>query len=285
MQPGERIDIIRRVATRLGSEDDWTIIDLVLEQFGFHTRWEWSGTTESYVIECLKEGNDRGLVAIDQYLMGHERPEDEPWEGEGFRLFLTHVAKKKRVAHDLKSHLRYFGVDAFVAHDDIQAGKEWQVVIESALRSCDALAGLLHDGFRKSDWCDQEVGFAIGRGIPVVPVQYDRLPYGFFGSFQAVLNAGDLSTKQLAKQLVQLLLRDKRTSHKLAESIVRCLVDASSFDQANDLARMLSQDAPVVTHDQVKRLREAEQQNSQLQGAFHFSRHISRVEAKIAASP
>ncbi len=173
MQPGERVIVIKRVAEQLAATDDWGEIDLVLEQFGFPISDHWQGGMKSYIIEFIKDGSDDSLVAIDQFLMGDSQPRDEPWENKGFRLFLTHVATQKQVAHSLKSCLQFYGVDAFVAHDDIQPGKGWQLVIESALHSCDALAGLLHKGFRKSDWCDQEVGIAMGRGVAVVPIQYD----------------------------------------------------------------------------------------------------------------
>lgn len=281
MQPGERIDIIKRVATRLAAEDNWGDIDLVLEQFGFQIEQQWRGDYKSYITHCLKNGGDSSLAAVDQYLMGHSRPGDEPWEDERFRLFLTHVATKKQTAHSLKSCLRLYGVDAFVAHEDIQPGKEWQIVIESALHTCDALAGLLHKGFRKSDWCDQEVGFALGRGIPVVPIQYDLLPYGFFGSVQAVNNAATQQSKTLARNLIQILLKDKRSSAQLAETIVDELSNATSFDQANKLSRILAEEAPLLSKNQVEQLREAEKENDQLQGAFHFDRHLSRIEAKI----
>lgn len=281
MQPGERIDIIKRVATRLAAEDNWGDIDLVLEQFGFQIEQQWRGDYKSYITHCLKNGDDSSLAAVDQYLMGHSRPGDEPWEDERFRLFLTHVATKKQTAHSLKSCLRLYGVDAFVAHEDIQPGKEWQIVIESALHTCDALAGLLHKGFRKSDWCDQEVGFALGRGIPVVPIQYDLLPYGFFGSVQAVNNAATQQSKTLARNLIQILLKDKRSSAQLAETIVDELSNATSFDQANRLSRILAEEAPLLSKNQVEQLREAEKENDQLQGAFHFDRHLSRIEAKI----
>lgn len=281
MQPGDRIDIIRRVATRLGSENDWAVIDLILEQFDLPTRRTWSDTKDSYVIDCLKDAHDDLLLAIDQYLMGHSPPSDEPWEDNGFRLFLTHVASRKQVAHELKSYLRIYGVDAFVAHDDIQAGKDWQIVIESALRSCDALAGLLHEGFRESEWCDQEVGVAFGRGVPIVPIRFDLLPYGFFGSVQAINNASDLQTRELGYRLVLILLKDKRTAGKLTESIVCALADATSFKQANLLSQMLNEEAPLISSDQAQRLREAEKENDQLQGAWRFDRHLSDIESRI----
>ena len=284
MQPGQRIDIIKRVATRLADGDDWDEIDLVLEQFGFQTARQWERDKRSYIIHFLKKGDDSNLAAIDQYLMGNSRPGDEPWEDGMFWLFLTHVATQKQAAHSLKSCLRFYGVDAFVAHDDIQPGKEWRFVIESALHSCDALAGLLHEGFRESAWCDQEVGIAWGRGIAVVPIQFDLLPYGFFGSVQAVNNAATKPPKTLARNLVQVLLKDKRTSDKLTKAIVNELACAASFGQANDLSRILAKEAPLLSKDQAAQLRKAEKENDQLQKAYDFDGHLSSIEAKIHAT-
>lgn len=284
MQAGERVDVIKQVADRLAAEDDWSEIDLILDQFDFKTMEIWNDTKKAYVFECIKEAADSQLSALDQYLMGHARPGDEPWESDEFRIFLTHVSNKKQVAHALKSCLRYYGVDSFVAHDDIQAGKQWQTVIESALHSCDALVGLLHEGFRESDWCDQEVGIALGCGVPVVPIQFDLLPYGFFGSLQAEINASMKEPKDLARTVVEILLRDKRTSDKLAEALVERLIHATSFEQANRLSRMLDLEAPLLSSKQVERLREAEKQNDQLEHAFDFDHHISSIEAKIRAT-
>ena len=284
MQPGQRVDVIKRVATRLAATEDWGEIDLVLEQFGFPTSDYWDRDMRSYIVKSLRDGDDDDLAVIDQYLMGHSRLGDEPWEDERFRLFLTHVATQKLAAHELKSCLRFYGVDAFVAHDDIQPGKEWQVVIESALHSCHALAGLLHVGFRESDWCDQEVGIALGRGIAVVPIQFDLFPYGFFGSVQAVSNAAIQQPGALALNLVKVLLKDKRTSARLTGAIVDELARAASFDQANKLSRILAEDAFLLSREQAEQLRKAEKENDQLQGAFRFDGHLSLIEAKIDAT-
>lgn len=285
MNPGQRVDVIKRVVTHLTATDDWTEIDLVLEQFGFQTSDFWQGDMKSYIVDSLKRGdNDDGLAAIDQYLMGDTSPGDAPWDDDRFRLFLTHVATQKQVAHQLKSCLLPYGVDAFVAHDDIRPGREWQLVIESALHSCHALAGLLHQGFRESDWCDQEVGIALGRGIAVVPIQFDLLPYGFFGSVQAVNNAAIQEPEALALNLVNILLKDKRTSEKLTGAIVDELAHATTFDQANRLSGILAQDAPLLSRAQTGQLRKAEQTNDQLQGAYYFGRNLSSIESKIDAT-
>ena len=273
-----------RVAARLEATEDWGEIDLILEQFGFSTSASWDQDKKSYIICNIKNGTSDNLAAIDQYLMGHSRPRDAPWEDERFRLFLTHVAAQKLAAHALKSCLRFYGVDAFVAHEDIQPGKEWQLVIESALHSCDALAGLLHKGFRESDWCDQEVGIALGRGIAVVPIQFDLLPYGFFGSVQAVNNAAVQEPATLALNLVKVLIKNKKTSEKLTGAIVDELTRAASFDQANRLSRILAEDAPLLSREQTEQLRKAEKKNDQLQGSYDFDKNLSSIEGKIEAT-
>ena len=211
------------------------------------------------------------------------------WERELLNIEDLEVRDRRELAEldrhlSLKSCLRFYGVDAFVAHDDIQPGKEWQFVIESALHACDALAGLLHEGFRESAWCDQEVGIAWGRGIAVVPIQFDLLPYGFFGSVQAVNNAATKPPKTLARNLVQVLLKDKRTSDKLTKAIVDELACAASFGQANELSRFLAKEAPLLSTGQAAQLRKAEKENDQLQKAYDFDGHLSSIEAKIHAT-
>jgi hypothetical protein len=42
MKPGERVDLLKMLAGRLG-ERDWDDIDLILRQFGFRWSDEWHG--------------------------------------------------------------------------------------------------------------------------------------------------------------------------------------------------------------------------------------------------
>lgn len=77
-------------------------------------------------------------------------------------------------------------IDAFVAHDSIEPTEDWKAVILHALASCDACLALLTPGFHESVWCDQEVGFCIARDVLVIPLNFGLMPYGFFGSYQAL---------------------------------------------------------------------------------------------------
>jgi TIR domain-containing protein len=96
---------------------------------------------------------------------------------QDFRLFLSHKAEVKKETSALKERLEAFGASCFVAHVDIHPTKEWQDEIESALSSMDAFVALLTEKFHESDWTDQEVGFALARGVPIVAVRLGRDPY------------------------------------------------------------------------------------------------------------
>ena len=105
-------------------------------------------------------------------------------------VFLTHVSKIKEKTSQLKVALADYGMHGFVAHEDIEPTKEWQDEIEAGLASMDALVASLSPGFNESKWCDQEVGVAIGRRVPIVPVRIDLDPYGLFGKYQAIQGKG-----------------------------------------------------------------------------------------------
>jgi hypothetical protein len=281
MQPGERIAVIKRIARRLAAEDDWNEIDFTLDQFGFRTLDSWPGTQYEYVRYLLKNEPPDKIAALDQYLSGHASPDEEPWEDGRFRLFISHIANQRLAAHELKCAVAFYGVDGFEAHEDIKPGREWQRVIEAALHSCDALTALLHQGFKESSWCDQEVGFALGRGVPVVPMKIHLDPYGFFGLVQAI-SPGTRKPKDVARELVDIHLNDKRTSEVLTEAIVRRLMEAQSFDQANGLAKLLSEKPERVTRDQMTRLRKAQKENGQVESAFDVEHAFAKIERALA---
>ena len=117
-----------------------------------------------------------------------------------------------------------------------------------------------------------------------MPIEFDLLPYGFIGSVQAVRNATNVDLEIVANSLVKVLLADKRSSGDMTEAVVKRLSVATFYDQANGLSKLLDEEAPLISSSQVERLREAEKENNQLQGAFDFDRHLSSIEAKISAS-
>jgi hypothetical protein len=69
----------------------------------------------------------------------------------------------------VKGFLSTFGMDVFLAHDDLQPSAEWQKEIVQALRKCDVFIPLLTRSFHSSLWTDQETGIAIARKKLILP--------------------------------------------------------------------------------------------------------------------
>ena len=123
---------------------------------------------------------------------------DTMWKPGYFRLFISHVSKYKESASNLKNSLATYGIDCFVAHEDITPSKEWEVEIENALFTMDALCAIVVPEFNGSQWCDQEVGIALGQHKLVISVNKGENAYGFFGKFQA-LKSKSTSTDMAAE--------------------------------------------------------------------------------------
>lgn len=143
----------------------------------------------------------------------------ENWrETKRFRLFISHVSKDKDKATRLKEALAPFGIDGFVAHEDIHPTLEWQGQIERALHTMDAFVAFLTEGFSASCWTQQEVGFAFGRGTKVISFKMeDEDPTGFISKQQA-LPRRSRNAEAVAKEIVGILKLDERTRQRLVEA-------------------------------------------------------------------
>ena len=153
------------------------------------------------------------------------------WKYNYFRLFISHLTADKTRAASLKSILERCGIDCFVAHEDITPSKEWQKVIESALGSMDAMCAIITPDFNKSKWCDQEVGFALGRRRIVIPIDSGAIPYGFIGKWQAIPTK-DKSRQQVADAIFNAICINELTRGVYLEKLVNLIISANKKDEA-----------------------------------------------------
>lgn len=180
----------------------------------------------------------------------------------GYRVFLSHVSAEKVNVAALKERLRLFGVSAFVAHEDIAPTAEWQNEIENALASMDAFVAVLSESFHRSKWTDQEVGFALARGVPIIALKLGCDPYGFIGKFQAL----SCSWSEAGSELVKVLIGNEKMLNAYISSLPKC----ESFDRANQLASVLHS-IERLNGKQAQRIVEAYNANPQLQGGYGFN--------------
>ena len=190
------------------------------------------------------------------------------WGSEHVRVFLSHKATVKENTSQVKQALARCGVAAFVAHEDIEPTEEWQREIERALFSMDALVALLSEDFHDSNWTDQEVGVAIGRGVPLIAVRLGMDPYGLMGKGQGLGGCSWADPNGVAVKVFQLLHKRLPDKSRLFECALSAYSKSGSFaDFAWKVEHLLSL-FETLTTDQVERVVEAYRANGQNKSSF-----------------
>lgn len=253
LSPAQRISMIRESGTLLDKQD-WPDIRLVLgqHQIATHSRYDDERDTKSsYVIHCIQDVHDDTLTALHTYLMeeaGGGQPGQSPWSSNRVRLFCSHLAEHKQLVGDVGQHLERYGIESFIAHDSIEPSKEWCDVIEAALADCDAMIVLVHPGFLESKWCNQEVGWVLGRKRHVLPLSYGIDPPGFLGKYQALPCHG-LTPERTAHRILDWLSSIKALHSRLAPSLVDAFVNSSSWNFTRCVVPYLEQIGAVEDND------------------------------------
>ena len=184
------------------------------------------------------------------------------WGDVGFRVFLSHKSEVKKETAVLKDGLRLFGISCFVAHEDIHPTKAWQDEIENALASMDGFVALMTEGFHDSNWTDQEIGYAVAKGVPIIAVRLGKDPYGFIGKFQALSSTWQSSVEDIVKILIK--------NDQILSDYIQALHNCPSWDSGNVLARVLPS-IEKLTAAQIDALVSAYNETSELRGSFGFN--------------
>lgn len=243
----ERLELVEKIGRELQSRMTFRDIDTYLAAYGVRTEGAIPSVNSKYVYvkDLLSKAQEALILQIAEELniehktAGASHKEVTFWKAGYFRLFISHLALFKVQTANLQAVLRRYGISAFVAHEDIEPSKEWQMEIESALQTMDAMAVLLMPGFKESNWCDQEVGFAVGRDVLIIPVRRGLDPYGFIGKYQAIQGVGK-TTGQVVEAIFQTITRAPRTREKMLGVLATLIGTASSVGDANAMLALFS---------------------------------------------
>lgn len=142
------------------------------------------------------------------------------WKDGYLRVFISHLSSNRERMSALKSSLSHWGISAFIAHEDIKASREWRDEVEAGLETMDVLVAVVEPGFKESDWCAQEVGYALGRKVDIIPLRAGLDPFGFFGKYQGIQIKGKLPD-QVAREVTQTLLNKPHHRLRLLQYITK----------------------------------------------------------------
>ena len=201
---------------------------------------------------------------------------DDLWKPAGApRLFMSHLASRREEVHGLSNMLKHFGFACFVAHDAIEPSRDWRREIERALDSCDVLIAYVTAEFSASHWTDQEVGWALGRGLAAIPISVSgETPRGFIGSYQAVKRIDAMSEADLSRRAFRAICDavfngqrrgDQGVAGKVVPLVINALGRASTTTTALQFHDLLMK-APrrLWTEERKRGLKEALRTNKTL---------------------
>jgi signal recognition particle subunit SEC65 len=219
MRASEKLEVIDRIARELQSRFTYYDIDIFLAEFGTevtsNSKWVYSKEALKNVpmTTIAKIVEDLGLERL-QVQHGIIAPPRNWRDTHMFKLFISHIAKHKDRATRLKDCLFAHAISGFVAHEDIHPTLEWQKEIERALFAMDAFLAIHTPGFKDSFWTQQEIGFALGRGVKIISFKMGEDPTGFISKHQA-LPRQSRTAEEIAKEVDALLAADELTADKL----------------------------------------------------------------------
>lgn len=227
-----------------GNDYDIVVIEVQTDKYIALKKFKPIDKVEKLILSAFQEATKGGNTPAEVTIQPNsniratlfESGDYQGWRNGYFRMFISHITSKKKQASRLKTVLEDYGITSFVAHEDINPTKEWQKEIQRALNSMDCMSAMLYDGFHQSNWCDQEVGIALGRNITVLPLLPDSDPYGFLGEYQGIKIKG-MYPEALAKEIFKILCDNTNTRSKYLTCLTNLLLSSSS---KNDALKWLS---------------------------------------------
>jgi len=189
------------------------------------------------------------------------------WRHDHLKLFISHKSEHKKLVKELSNSLLPYGISCFVAHEDIEPTTEWRNEIENALRSMDVFLAFLTDNFSDGDWTNQEVGFAIARGVPIIPLKISpKNPGGFMSIYQA-LNVQVNNPKLLTKKIFSLISQKFDKKNLVRKAAIAVFINSSSFFDADEAFKRL-QNFKDFTDIELENLVNGFNSNDQLYGCY-----------------
>jgi hypothetical protein len=165
-----------------------------------------------------------------------EKDLERIWKNTAYiKVFISHRDNVKQIVSNIKKEFELFGISSFVAHEDIEPTEEWVKEILRALQSMDLFIVFISEDFFLSKWTNQEIGFAIGRDIPIIPIKYNtnKNPEGFI----SIIQAEKYHNENFALAFISLLMNSDNIGINIKNTI------------SNNIVGILRLEFPQIRHN------------------------------------
>ncbi|MEG3086840.1 toll/interleukin-1 receptor domain-containing protein [Sphingomonas sp. PB4P5] len=207
----------------------------------------------------------------------------EFWKPGLARVFVSHRDAYKKEARELGEALEEYGLSCFIAHDTIAPLAEWRGEIMKGLETMEAMIVFMTDDFQDSLWCQQEVGYALGRSAPIVPLKLgSKDPPGFISHVQAMRGNID-DPLAAAKGLFPLIGKALGRQERLNEVLITAFCDSPSYSDTKERFDRMKASVKSLTDAQLQQIVAAFAENGQLSGAGYLTGKYERLRCFLEA--
>ena len=199
------------------------------------------------------------------------------WRRGYVRLFVSHRDNYKRQAQQLASALEAYGISSFVAHDTIEPMEAWQHEIEKGLATMEIMLAVITDDFHESVWTNQEVGYALAAGVPIIPVKVGRRdPPGFIGAKQA-LKADVDHPETAAADIYKIIAEKLGQKGRLQPALISAFAAAPDFNEAKIRFQRMDRLVTKISPKELTQIITAFENNPQLHNAIYLDNEYHRL--------
>ena len=132
-------------------------------------------------------------------------------------IFVSYTREDQQFVAELIRRLRDENFNLWLDRDSIRSGDDWQVSIDNALRSAQAIIVVVTPKSRQSEYVTYEWSFAMSLGIPIIPALVSG-------------SASETHPKLSRLQAVDFTVEDKQSWSRLIERL-RSVKPESQIDQ------------------------------------------------------
>lgn len=199
------------------------------------------------------------------------------WKPGQIRLFITHRDNDKAGANELADALSAYGISSFVAHDTIKPMKEWRREILKGLETMEMMLVYLTDKFADSIWTQQEVGYALGKGIPLISLKLQgKDPPGFIDNVQAQRGSID-DPASSAASIYRLISEELGAKERLSDGLVAAFIASEDFYHARYRFDRMAANVEKLTDAQLQSIIRGYRDNPHLYGAIYLDNQYNRL--------
>lgn len=183
-----------------------------------------------------------------------------------FRLFVSRRDQDGHAVQGLIREIENCGISCLLSNAHPNVARTWSPETRSKLNAMQAMLALVTDDFEEDAFCNQEIGVALGKGVPIIALSVGEAPPPGFISGCKTLRGPIDDPESAASQLFALIMESSGQDDRsiLLDGLLDAFLSASSFIDAIALFKLLDSHVTQLDASQEARFVGEFKKNDQL---------------------